>query len=93
MNLIAEQKYQILFDLFHTIRDTFKLDEIMAHMLDMIYPILDYDAAGIFVLNQELEHGRRLPPKNIIAGMCWRGYYPQPTSDDMLTLGPTANIG
>jgi len=76
MNLIAEQKYQILFDLFQTIRDTFKLDEIMAHLLDMIYP-----------LNQELEHGRRLPPKNIIAGMCWRGYYPQPTSDDMLTLG------
>ena len=61
MNLIAEQKYQILFDLFQAIRDTFELDEIMTQLLDMIQPIIDYDAAGIFVLNEELEHFRRTP--------------------------------
>ena len=87
MNLIAEQKYQILFELFQAVRDTFELDEIMAHLLDTILTVVVYDAAGIFVLNQEIIHGRQAPPTNMIAGMCWRGYDPQPTSDDMLTLG------
>ncbi len=87
MNLIAEQKYQILFELFQAIRDTFELDEIMTQLLDMIQPIIDYDAAGIFVLNEELEPVRRTPSKNLIAGMSSRGYYHVPTTDDMLSLG------
>jgi len=87
MNLIAEQKFQILFDLFQAIRDTFELDEIMTHLLDMIKPIIDYDAAGIFVLNEELEPVQRTPSKNLIAGMSSRGYYHIPTTDNMLMLG------
>lgn len=87
MNLTYEQKYQLLFGLFQKIRDTLDLDEIMAHLLDTIDTILPYDAAGIFVLNRAMAYGRGAPPKNMIAGMCVRGFDLQPANDDMLMHG------
>lgn len=88
MNLTNENKYQLLLEISHKIRDTLDLDEIMEHMLDTINTVLDYDAAGIFVLNQDLVHGRREQPKDVIAGMIQRGYDPQPLDKDaMFTMG------
>jgi phosphoserine phosphatase RsbU/P len=88
MNLTFEQKYHLLLEISRKIRDTLDLDEIMSHLLDTIQTVVAYDAAGIFVLNQDIVRRRRGIPNNIIAGMCWRGYNPPPTgSDEMLTHG------
>jgi sigma-B regulation protein RsbU (phosphoserine phosphatase) len=87
MNLTYEQKYQLLFELFQKIRDTLDLDEIMGHLLDTIDTVIDYDAAGIFVLSREIINNRQVPSKNMIAGVCWRGYDPRPTDDAMLSQG------
>lgn len=50
--------------------------------------MVDYDAAGIFVLNQDLVHGRFDPPTGMIAGISQRGYGSAPAPDDeMINLG------
>lgn len=88
MNLTGEKKYQLLVEISQKIRDTLDLDEIMEHMLDTIKTVLDYDAAGIFVLNQDLVHGRHEQSGDLIAGMIQRGYEPQPMDRDaMFTEG------
>jgi len=69
MKLISERKYQLLIEILHKLRDTLDLDEILEHLLDSIKTVVEYDAGGIFVLNQDLVHGRREMPKQMIAGM------------------------
>ena len=59
MQLTTEQKYQLLLDIAHKIRDTLDLEDILNHLLDSVKTVLDYDAAGIFVLNQALVHSRQ----------------------------------
>lgn len=88
MNLTDRQKYQLLLEISQKIRDTLDLDEIISHLLNTVKTVVDYDAAGIFVLNQELVHISELPPTNKIAGVSWRGYDPPPIGkDEMLTHG------
>ena len=87
MKLTTEQKYKLLLEISQKIRDTLDPDEIMAHLLDTIQTVLHYDAAGIFVLTQNILQDRQVTSQNVIAGMCWRGYDPLPKTDEMLTLG------
>ncbi|MBK7177245.1 MAG: SpoIIE family protein phosphatase [Chloroflexi bacterium] len=89
MKLTAENKYQLLRQISLQIRDTLDLDEILNQLLDMIQTTVSYDAAGIFVLNQDLIHGRHEQPKEIIASVVWRGFDAQrpPEMDPMLSLG------
>jgi serine phosphatase RsbU (regulator of sigma subunit) len=88
MYISADKKYQLLLEISHKVRDTFDLDEIMNHLLDTVKTVVDYDAAGIFVLNQDLVHGRREQPKEMIAGIARRGFDPIPADHDaMLTFG------
>lgn len=88
MNLTPEKKYQLLVEISQKIRDTLDLDEIMNHMLDTIGTVLEYDAGGIFVLNQDLVHQKHQQPKEVIAGMIQRGYDPPPEDKDaMFNLG------
>lgn len=89
MKLTAENKYQLLRQISLQIRDTLDLDEILNQLLDMIQSTVSYDAAGIFVLNQDLIHGRHEQPKEIIASVVWRGFDAQrpPEMDPMLSLG------
>ena len=88
MNLTADQKYQLLLEIAQKTRDTLDLDEIMNHILDTIRPVVDYDAAGVFVLNKDFSTDH-LPSRNVIVGVCWRGYHPMPDrgKDEMLTHG------
>ena len=79
MNLTLEKKYQLLLDISHKVRDTLDLDEIMEHLLDTVQTVLDYDAAGIFVLNQDLARGRHESTLGMIAGVTRRGFRPEPT--------------
>lgn len=88
MKLTGDKKYQLLVEISQKIRDTLDLDVINTHILDTIKTVLDYDAGGIFVLNQDLVHHRREQPKEVIAGMTQRGFDPQPVeNDEMLTKG------
>lgn len=89
MELTAETKYQLLQQISLEIRDTLDLDEILNKLLDMIQTIVNYDAAGIFVLNQDLVHPRHERPRELIASVVWRGFDERrpPASDPMLSLG------
>jgi serine phosphatase RsbU (regulator of sigma subunit) len=87
MMITSDQKWRLLLEIAQKTRDTLDLDEIMAHLLDVIQSVIAYDAAGIFVLDRAFSLETGLPRKNLIAGMCWRGYDPLPNGDDMLTHG------
>jgi len=88
MQLTYKEKFELLFEISHKVRDTLDLDEIMEHILDTIHTVVEYDAAGIFVLNQDLVHGRREHPKEMIAGIARRGFDEKsPEEDAMLTEG------
>jgi sigma-B regulation protein RsbU (phosphoserine phosphatase) len=88
MDLTLEKKYQLLLDISHKVRDTLDLDEIMEQLLDTVKTVLDYDAAGIFVLNQDLVRGRHESTLGMIAGVTRRGFDPNPPEeDDMLMRG------
>ena len=88
MELTTEKKYQLLLDISHKVRDTLDLDEIMEHLLDAVRSVFAYDAAGIFVLNQDLVHARHEAPREMIAGIARRGFDPgSPEEDDMLMHG------
>ena len=88
MHLTYKKKFQLLFEISHKVRDTLDLDEILEHLLDTIKTVVDYDAAGIFVLNQDLVHGRGETPKGMIAGIARRGFDAKaPEEDAMLTSG------
>jgi len=88
MYLTDKKKYQLLYDISHQVRDTLDLDEIMEHLLDAVKSVVDYDAAGIFALNQDLVYDRLESPKEIIAGIARRGFDPKPQEEDaMLSQG------
>jgi GAF domain-containing protein len=65
MQLTDKKKYQLLYDISQQVRDTLDLDEILSHLLDTAKTVLDYDAAGIFVLNHDLLDERSVPPQQI----------------------------
>jgi sigma-B regulation protein RsbU (phosphoserine phosphatase) len=48
--------------------------------------VLEYDAAGIFVLNQDLVHGRHETPREMIAGISRRGFDPGPPEEDAMLM-------
>jgi len=88
MELTNETKYKLLNNISQLIRDTLDLDDILNHFLDMVQPFLDYDAAGIFILNQDLIHPHNVNPRDQIAGIVMRGYdIPPSTIDPMLVEG------
>lgn len=89
MNLTDEKKFQLLQQISQEIRDTLDLDEILNRFLDMIKAVIDYDAAGVFVLNQDLVHARHETPQELIASVVWRGFdnHRPPKADPMLSQG------
>jgi serine phosphatase RsbU (regulator of sigma subunit) len=86
MKLNSEQKYQLLLELSQKVRDTLDLDEILEHLLDSVKTVLEYDAAGIFVLNQDLMLGRYGVPREMIAGISRRGFDPGPPAEDAMLM-------
>lgn len=86
--LSAQEKYQLLRDLSFKIKDTLDLNVILNHLLDSLKSIIDYDAAGIFVLSEDIEHPDYHFPNQKIAGIAKRGYGNHPVeSDEMLSKG------
>lgn len=84
--LSAEAKYRLLLDLSRKVRGTLDLGETLDRLLDSVRAIVEYDAAGIFVLNEDVfaGHCRR----ELIAGVARRGYEERPAeTDPMLSHG------
>jgi serine phosphatase RsbU (regulator of sigma subunit) len=86
MNLTPEEKYQLLLEISQKVRDTLDLDEILEHLLDSVKTVLVYDAAGIFVLNQDLMLGRYGVPREMIAGISRRGFDAGPPGEDAMLM-------
>ncbi len=88
IELTAEAKYQLLLQIANTTRDTLDLDVILNQLLDQVQTVIEYDAAGIFVLNRDLVHPRFSRPRGVIAGVVRRGFDDRPLEEDaMLSLG------
>ena len=86
--LSAEDKYQLLRDISFKVKDTLDLNIILNLLLDALKTVIDYDAAGIFVLSEDIEHPDYHFPNQKIAGIAKRGYGDHPVeSDDMLSRG------
>jgi serine phosphatase RsbU (regulator of sigma subunit) len=86
--LSAEEKYQLLREISFKIKDTLDLNVILNHLLDALKSVINYDAAGIFVLNEAIEHPDYYFPGQKIGGVAKRGYEEHPVeSDEMLREG------
>jgi sigma-B regulation protein RsbU (phosphoserine phosphatase) len=88
VELTSEIKYQLLRDIAHSIRGTLDLNKILNLLLDLLAKIIDYDAAGIFILSEDLNYQSHNQTKQKIASMAQRGFGNLPLeSDDMLMEG------
>lgn len=74
IELTSEIKYQLLRNISHKIRDTLNLDNILNLLLDLLANIIDYDAAGIFILNEDFNHHGYHYSKQKITSMVQRGF-------------------
>lgn len=84
--LTAEARYRLLLELSRKVRGTLDLGETLDRLLDLVRSIVEYDAAGIFVLNEDVLAGDRR--QGVIAGVARRGFGARPPeSDPMLFRG------
>jgi len=82
LELSAENKYQLLRDISFKIKDTLDLNVILNQLLDSLKTVIDYDAAGIFVLSEDIEHPDFYFPDQKIGGIAKRGYIEHPVEAD-----------
>lgn len=88
LELTAEEKYKLLKDISFKIKNTLDLNVILNHLLDTLKTVINYDAAGIFVLSEAIEHPDYHFPGQKIGAVAKRGYESTPLqSDKMLTEG------
>ena len=86
--LTNQTKYELLLQISQKVRNTLDLDEILNLLLDTLLTTIEYDAAGIFILNIAGIIPQQMPTKVLIAGIARRGFDPHPEeSDPMLMLG------
>lgn len=86
--LSLESRYRLLRQISLQQYDTLDLDEILNHLLDTVQTIVEYDAAGIFVLQHDLKDPESGYKKQMIAGVARRGFDERPVDQDpMLTMG------
>lgn len=85
--LSAEEKYQLLRDISFKIKDTFDLDIILNLLLDTLYSVIKYDAAGIFILSESITDLHYKFPGQKISGIARRGYKRVGETDEMLVEG------
>ncbi len=74
LTLSTEQKYNLLMEIIQRDRRTLDLDDVLNNLLDTLQTVVEYDAAGIFVLNRDLIHPRHAQPIDVIAGIVRRGF-------------------
>jgi len=93
IELTSEIKYQLLRDISHKIRGTLDLDKILNLLLDLLANIIDYDAAGIFILSEDINHRGYHYSKQKIASMVQRGFGNLPLESDAMLMEGKGIIG
>jgi serine phosphatase RsbU (regulator of sigma subunit) len=93
IELTSEIKYQLLRDISHKIRGTLDLDKILNLLLDLLANIIDYDAAGIFILSEDINHPGYHQTKQKIASMVQRGFGNLPLESDAMLMEGKGIIG
>jgi sigma-B regulation protein RsbU (phosphoserine phosphatase) len=93
IELTSELKYQLLRDISHKIRGTFDLDKILNLLLDLLANVIDYDAAGIFVLTEDINHPGYHSPKQKIVSMSQRGFGDIPLESDAMLMEAKGIVG
>jgi phosphoserine phosphatase RsbU/P len=85
--LTAKRKYQILLQISQQTGATFDLDQILNILLDEVKSLVDYDAAGIFVLNRTVLPPRMQQPRQMVSGVVLRNYHLEEERNRMLRYG------
>jgi len=86
--LTSDARYRLLLEVFHSTRGTLDLHETLDRLLDALQLLVPFDAAGIFVLREEVLPARTGALGEQIAGVSWRGFPPRsPLTDPMLREG------
>jgi len=86
--LTSDARYRLLLEVFHSTRGTLDLHETLDRLLDAVQLLVPFDAAGIFVLREEMSPPRQGGLVEQIAGVSWRGFPPRsPATDPMLREG------
>ncbi len=93
IELTSEIKYQLLRDISHKIRGTLDLDKILNLLLDLLANIIDYDAAGIFILSEDINHPGYHQIRQKIASMVQRGFGNLPLESDAMLMEGKGIIG
>jgi serine phosphatase RsbU (regulator of sigma subunit) len=91
--LTAETKYELLKTISYKIRDTLDLDVILNQLLDLLESVMRYDAAGVFVLSQDIIHPRYHFPNQHIASIAQRGYDKRPPESDAMLMEGKGLVG
>lgn len=60
-----EEQVQLLLEMSQQVSRTFDLQEILKHLLGAVARAVNYDAAGVFVLNQSVDAAGRQPDRAI----------------------------
>src|SRR5215510_2958872 len=86
--LTPDARCRLLLEIFRSTRGTLNLRETLDRLLDGLRLLLPYDAAGIFILREEVSPPRAGGLGAQIAGVSWRGFTPRsPLTDPMLREG------
>ncbi len=92
IELTAEIKYQLLKDISHKIRGTLDLNKILNLLLDILENIIQYDAAGIFILTENISYPVN-SSRQKIAGIAQRGFGNLPPESDTMLMEAKGIIG
>ena len=90
--LTAEIKYHLLKDISHKIRGTLDLNKILNLLLDILENIIRYDAAGIFILTEDINYPVN-SSRQKIAGIAQRGFGNLPRESDTMLMEAKGIIG
>ena len=93
IELTSEIKYQLLRDISQKIRGTLDLDKILNLLLDLLAEVIHYDAAGIFILTEDINHPGYHTSKQKIAGVAQRGFGNLPLESDAMLMEGQGIIG
>jgi sigma-B regulation protein RsbU (phosphoserine phosphatase) len=93
IQLTAEEKYRLLREISYRVRDTLDLKVILDHLLDTVHQVLPYDAAGIFVLNRDIQRTPYHRSRAQIAGIAQRGFDQHPDELDPMLMEGKGIIG
>lgn len=91
--LSPEAKYRLLLKLSQEIGRTLDLQAVLQQLLATLRSSVDYDAAGVFVLNRRVRLDQEGSRDRMIAGMATVGFPEHPSDEDPMLLSGAGIVG